>query len=372
MILCVFESLWQKNNFTKSQKFRIFITVKRRKFIQNVASLGVASIILPSFQTNKKSETISTVATQKTIPKGLMKGDTIGITGPAGAIYEPETIDRITGVLTELGFKFKLGKTLYERYGYLAGTDQMRADELMEFYKDTSLKAILTMRGGWGCARILDLLDYEVIAQNPKVLMGFSDITSLVNAVYLKTGVVTYHGPCGYSTWTDFSTTYVTKAVAAGVPFTMKNPDDYLTDLLTLSPGKAEGELLGGNITVLVSMIGTAYEPNWQDKILFLEETNEEPYRIDRMFWQMKQAGIFNKVKGIVFGSFTKCFAEEPEKSFTLHEVLEQHFKGLSIPVYMGATFGHMSPKFTLPIGINAEIDADNFTIKTLERSVSV
>ena len=136
----------------------------------------------------------------KTICKGLLKGDTIGITGPAGAIYEPETTDRITTRLTELGFKCKLGKTLYERYGYLAGTDKMRADELMEFYKDPTVKAILTMRGGWGCARILDLLDYEVIRQNPKILMGFSDITSLVNAVYTKTGQVTGHMPgheCG-------------------------------------------------------------------------------------------------------------------------------------------------------------------------------
>lgn len=342
--------------------------MKRRKFIRNVAGLTVASALLPSFSSNAKNQ--STNALTRVLPKALLKGDTIGITGPAGAIYEPETIDRITNRLTELGFKFKLGQTLYERYGYLAGTDEMRADELMAFYQDSSVKAILTMRGGWGCARILDLLDYELIAKHPKILMGFSDITSLVNAIYVKTGIVTFHGPCGYSTWTDFSTNYVTRALALGAPFTMKNPDDFQADLLTLSPGKAEGELVGGNITVMVSMIGTAYEPDWQDKILFLEETNEEPYRIDRMFWQMKQAGIFEKVKGIVFGSFNKCFPEEPEKSFTLHEVLEQHFKGLSIPVYMGATFGHMSPKFTLPIGVLAELDADNFTIRTLERSV--
>jgi len=344
--------------------------MKRRKFIRNVAGITAASVVLPSFRIPQNLNGSEAAGKTKTICKAILKGDTIAITGPAGAIYEPETIDRITNRLTELGFKYKLGKTLYERYGYLAGTDQVRADELMEFYKDSTVKAILTMRGGWGCARILDLLDYEVIRQNPKILMGFSDITSLVNAVYTKTGQVTFHGPCGYSTWTDFSTGYVTKAIAVGAPFTMKNPDDFLDHLHTLSPGIAEGELVGGNITVIVSMIGTAYEPDWQDKILFLEETNEEPYRIDRMFWQMKQAGIFSKVKGIVFGSFNKCFAEEPEKSFTLHEVLEQHFKGLSIPVYMGATFGHMSPKFTLPIGVMAELDADNFTIRTLERSV--
>jgi len=343
--------------------------MKRRKFIRSVAGLSLASVVLPSFQSSDAKVNSANPLT-KIIPKALLKGDLIGITAPAGAIYEPETIERITTKLAELGFRCKVGKTVYEHFGYLAGPDQMRADELMEFYQDTSIKAILTMRGGWGCARILDLLDYNIITQNPKILMGFSDITSLVNAVYLKTGIVTYHGPCGYSTWTDFSTGYVTKAVVLGTPFTMKNPDDYQTDLITLSPGKAEGELIGGNITVIVSMIGTPYEPDWQDKILFLEETNEEPYRIDRMFWQMKQAGIFEKVKGIVFGSFNKCFPEEPEKSFTLHEVLEQHFKGLSIPVYMGATFGHMSPKFTLPVGVLAEIDADHFTIRTLERSV--
>ena len=346
--------------------------MKRRKFIQNMTGLGIAGLVLPSFSSsgNLINAGAEVTAKKKILPKALLKGDTIAITGPAGAIYEPETIDRITSRLTELGFKTVLGKTLYERFGYLAGTDQTRADELMGYYRDANVKAILTMRGGWGCARILDLIDYNVIAQNPKILIGFSDITSLVNAVYRKTGIITYHGPCGYSTWTDFSTIQVTKAIAVGAPFTMQNPDDYKQDLITLSPGKAEGDLVGGNITVLVSMIGTPYEPEWKDKILFLEETNEEPYRIDRMFWQMKQAGIFDQVKGIVFGSFNKCFPEEPEKSFTLQEVLEQHFKGLQIPVYMGATFGHMSPKFTLPIGVNAEIDADHFTIRTLEQSV--
>lgn len=335
-----------------------------------MAGLGLASTVLPSFQSSHLTKVSAAGHLTKIIPKGLIKGDIIAITGPAGAIYEPFTIDRITDRLTELGFKYTLGKTLYERFGYLAGSDEMRAKELMDYYKDPSVKAILTMRGGWGCARILDLLDYNVIAQNPKILMGFSDITSLVNAVYKKTGLITYHGPCGYSTWTDFSTEHVTKAIIIGAPYTMKNPSDFTNGLITLSPGKAEGELVGGNITVLVSMIGTSYEPDWEGKILFLEETKEEPYRIDRMFWQMKQAGVFEKVKGIVFGSFNKCFPEEPEKSFTLQEVLEQHFKDIGIPVYMGATFGHMSPKFTLPIGIQAELDADNFTIRTLEHSV--
>lgn len=346
--------------------------MQRRKFIQNVAGIGIASVVLPSFQSTDALLQTSTISSPKIYPKALLKGDIIAITGPAGAIYEPEYITRITDRLTELGFKYKLGKTLYERYGYLAGTDEMRAQELMDFYKDTTIKGILTMRGGWGCARILDLIDYSVIVANPKILIGFSDITSLVNAVYTKTNVITFHGPCGYSTWTEFSTNYVTLAIGGGAPFTMKNPDDYLGGLKTLTAGKAEGELVGGNLTVMVSMIGTPYEPDWQDKILFLEETNEEPYRIDRMFWQMKQAGIFEKINGLVFGSFNKCEPEEPEKSFTLQQVLDQHFLGQKFPVYQGATFGHMSPKFTLPIGVRAELDADKFTISTLEKSVTL
>jgi muramoyltetrapeptide carboxypeptidase len=347
--------------------------MQRRKFIRNAAGLGLASVVLPSFQSGEQTNLLPDVSKKsKIVPRALLRGDTIAITGCAGAIYEPETITRMTDRLTELGFNYKLGPTLYEKFGYLAGSDVMRANELMDYFMDHEVKGILTMRGGWGCARILDLLDYEVIAAHPKILLGFSDITSLVNAVYKKTGMITYHGPCGYSTWTAFSTDYVTLATAVGSPFTMKNPGDYLDGLKTLTPGKAEGVLVGGNLTVIVSMIGTAYEPDWTDKILFLEETKEEPYRIDRMFWQMKQAGIFKKVKGIVFGSFNQCEPEEPEKSFSLQEVLDQHFKDQAFPVYMGATFGHMSPKFTLPIGVLAELDADKFTIRTLEKSVTV
>lgn len=344
--------------------------MKRRKFIKNVAGAGVASLVLPSFQANSATVDSAPISGYKIVPKGLLRGDTIAITGPAGAINDDYYVKRITNRLDELGFKYVLGATLNEKFGYLAGTDEFRATEFMNYVKDDSIKAILTMRGGWGCARILDLLDYELIAAKAKIIMGFSDITSLVNAIYVKTGLVTYHGPCGYSTWTDFTTNYVTMAAVVGAPFTMKNPSDYLKDLKTLSPGKGQGDLVGGNLTVVQALIGTPYEPNWENKILFLEETNEEPYRIDRMLWQMKQAGIFDKINGLVFGSFNKCEPEEPEKSFTLLEVLEQHFSNQKFPVYMGATFGHLSPKFTLPIGVRAEIDADKFTIRTLEKSV--
>lgn len=336
--------------------------MKRRGFLLKTAGLAVGSYVLSSFQEEL------TEPSKK--PKGLIKGDLIGITGPAGSIWNKAHISKIQDILTEMGFRTKLGQTLHEQDGFLAGTDELRATELMEMFEDKSIRAILTMRGGWGCARILDKLDYRKISENPKIIMGFSDITSLVNAIHVKTGLVTYHGPCGYSSWGDFTTAEVTKAIVIGKPYEMKNPSNNMEDLKTWSSGKAQGKLVGGNLTVVVSMIGTEYEPNWHNKILFLEEIEEEPYRCDRMLWQLKQAGVFEKISGLVIGSFRKCEPEEPEKSFTLDQIFEQHFKNASFPVFQGSSFGHITPKFTLPIGVLAEMDADAFTITTLERSV--
>lgn len=338
--------------------------MKRRNFIQNSALLAVGAYALSSYQTDDTPKTIK--------PKGLIKGDLIGITSPAGSIWNKAHISKIQGILENLGFRTTVGKTCYEQDGFLAGSDQMRASELMEMFENKSIRGILTMRGGWGCARILDLLNYDIISKNPKVIMGFSDITSLINAIYSKTGLITYHGPCGYSSWGDFSTEEVMKTLAIGLPRIMKNPPDNVDDIKTWSKGTAKGILVGGNLTVIASMIGTKYEPNWNNKILFLEEIKEEPYRVDRMLWQMKQAKVFDKISGLVIGSFRKCEPEEPEKSFSLEEIFMQHFSTISIPVYQGASFGHIAPKFTLPIGLNVEMDADNYTIETLEKSVIV
>ena len=342
--------------------------MKRSEFLKKSAGIVAGAAALSAFTTPDSEQPFP----NKVVPKALVPGDLVGITAPSGSIWNKSHIDKIETILHEQGFKTKLGATLYEQDGYLAGNDEMRAKELMEFYEDKSVKAIVTMRGGWGCARILDMLDYTIIRNNPKILIGFSDITSLVNAVYSRSGVITYHGPCGYSSWGDFTMTCVKKALISGKPFTLKNPGNYNTDLKTWVSGKAKGELIGGNLTVVVSMIGTNYEPQWENKILFLEEIGEEPYRVDRMLWQMKQAGVFDKINGLVIGSFKDCQPEEPHKSFSLEEVFEQHFAKARFPVYQGAAFGHITPKFTLPIGVLAEMDADTFSITTIERSVVV
>ncbi len=342
--------------------------MKRSDFIKSSAGLVAGTTLLSSF--TKADSDYQDAIKSSPLPRRLVKGDLVGITAPAGSIWNKAHIDKIEKLLHEQGFKTRLGKTLYEQDGYLAGNDNMRAAELMEFFEDKSVKAIVTMRGGWGCARILDLLDYDLIRNNPKIIIGFSDITSLINAIYRNSGLITYHGPCGYSSWGDFTMSQVTTALVIGKPFLLKNPTNYKDDLKTWIPGKSQGKLIGGNLTVMTSLIGTTHEPNWRDKILFLEEIGEEPYRVDRMLWQMKQSGVFNLINGLVLGSFKDCVPEEPHKSFSLDEVFSQHFSNAKFPVYQGAAFGHITPKFTLPIGVLAEMDADNFTIRTLDRSV--
>ncbi|MDG1915761.1 MAG: LD-carboxypeptidase [Crocinitomix sp.] len=340
--------------------------MKRSDFLKSSAGIIVGTTALTSF-TPPNAITQSRI---RTYPKALRRGDLIGITAPAGSIWNKSHIEKIENILSDQGFKTKVGKTCYQQDGYLAGSDDMRAAELMEFFEDKAIKGIVTMRGGWGCQRILDDLDYETIRNNPKVIIGFSDITSLVNAIFKHTGLVTYHGPCGYSSWGNFTMDCVTKALVIGEPFTLKNPPEYKEEPKTWVPGAAQGQLVGGNLTVLSALVGTKHEPTWAGKILFLEEIGEEPYRVDRMLWQLKQANAFTAINGLVLGSFKNCQPEEPHKSFSLDEVLNQHFGNAIFPAYQGAAFGHIGPKYTLPIGVNAEMDADKFTIRTLERSV--
>ena len=270
-------------------------------------------------------------------------------------------------ILIGLSFKVLKGKTLLEQDGFLAGSDETRVQELHDVFKNKSVKAIVAMRGGWGCARILDKLDYQLIKANPKIIMGFSDITSLLVAITKNTGLITFHGPVGYSSWNSFSTESVYDTLIEAKKSNFVNPQDERKNLKTITNGEATGEIIAGNLTVLCSLVGTKYEPNWEGKILCLEEIGEEPYRIDRMLWQMASTGIFNKVNGIVLGSFRKCEPEFPEESFSLDEVIQQHFSNLKIPVFKGASFGHTANKYNLPVGALAKINSNNFEFRLLE-----
>ncbi len=302
-------------------------------------------------------------------PQRLQVGDTVGLISPAG-IIEAKDIEQAKQTFGSLGLKVKLGKHVLDRYGYLAGKDSDRAADVNGMFADKSVKAIVAMRGGSGCDRILPLINYSLIRSHPKIILGYSDITSLLLAIYSRTQLVTFHGPVAISTWNQFTVNYIKRILFQGEAVTMQNtlPNKLRRQIIT--PGKARGKLVGGNLSVLSSMIGSSYLPVWKHSILFVEELNEDIYRVDRMLTQLKNAGILSQIAGFIFGQCTDC-SQGDEPSLTLAQVLQDHIQPLGIPAWYGAMIGHIKDKFTLPVGVEAEIDANTGTLRTLEAAVS-
>lgn len=313
-------------------------------------------------------------------PRRLRPGDTVGLVTPASATFFPVDVDIAEEALTAMGLKVRRGPHILDRHGFLAGRDRDRAADINAFFADPGIAGIVALRGGWGCARLLPYLDYPTIARNPKVVLGYSDITALLNAVYAKAGLVTFHGPVAVSRWNSFNFDYLKRVIFQGEAVTFRNvkevEDGELAQrrnrIRTVTGGRAQGRLLGGNLTVLTAMLGSPYVPDFSGAILFLEDTNEAPYRIDRMMTQLKLAGVLDQVKGLVFGECTECDPGEGSYgSLTLEEILVDHVKPLGIPAWHGAMVGHIPKQFTLPVGIPVEIDADRGAIRMLEPGVA-
>jgi muramoyltetrapeptide carboxypeptidase len=336
----------------------------RRKFIRN-GVLGTGLIALGATNVAKAEVIFENPAA--ILPPKLRKGDLVALMAPAGAIFNEDAITKSRNALEAMGFRVKIGATAKAKSGYLAGDDSFRAKEFMDFITDPEVKAIVALRGGWGCARMLPMIDMSIIPDNPKIICGFSDITTLLLAVYRQTGLVTFHGPVGNSTWEGATTTHFLDVVQAGkTPLVLSNPE-----MKAVAQGYGSGVLIGGNLSIICSLIGTSFLPDFKGAILFLEETEEEPYRVDRLLTQLSLCGILDKLSGVVFGSCTKCEAEEPEKSFTLDEVLDHHFKSRSYPVVKGFSIGHIKDKFTLPVGVHAELDTKSMALTISGKIVS-
>ncbi len=338
----------------------------RRNFIKTTGLITAGSLLVPSAALAKLPLEHKT----KIKPSALKAGDTVAITSPAGAVWDENQVDIFSTILKSFGFKIILGKTLREKFGYFSGTDEFRAKELNEFFADKTVKGIFCMKGGWGCARILDKINYETIQKNPKVLIGFSDITTLLIAITAKTGLITYHGPVGNSGWNDFTKTVFGAVTMVSQTFEYPLNPASEDKIVTINSGVVSGELMGGNLTVLSGIIGSAYLPDWKNKILFLEEAKEEPYSIDRMLTQLKLAGVLNSISGFIFGRCAKCDAEEPLKAFTFDQVIKQHIQPLGMPAFTGAMIGHIENKLTVPLGIKATMNADKGSIKLEESAV--
>jgi len=342
----------------------------RRTFLQSTLVTALAAQFGPSL--------LAASAPRAPLkPRRLAVGATVGLVSPAGATFLTEELDIVKETVVALGLKWKLGHHVLDRYGYLGGKDADRAADLNAMFADDAVDAILCIRGGWGCNRLLPLLDYPAIAAHPKILLGYSDITSLLTAIHAKTGLVTFHGPVGVSTWSGFSLEFIRRilfngeAVAMGNPKTKGDSQVVTRDRIqTITPGIVSGRLVGGNLTVLTAMLGSEYLPDWSGRILFLEDTNENIYRIDRMLTQLKLAGVLDKIAGFVFGKCTKCTPGDGYGSFTLEEVLNDHIRPLKIPAWSGAMIGHIDSQFTVPIGVRVAIDAERGTITMLEAAV--
>lgn len=315
-------------------------------------------------------------------PPALNPGDTVGLIASASPVDDPSLIQHATERLQALGLKVKYGKSLFNHEGYLAGSDEQRAADLNAMFADPTIKAIIQLRGGWGSNRILELLDYDAIKQHPKIIMGYSDITALLIAIQAKTGLITFHGPMPSTPWPAFTTQYVRDILFAGKSITFNNIAPTEDDLIatqnriqTIHAGTTTGQLIGGNLTVLTSMVGSRYLPDWHGKILFVEDTGEDIYRIDRMLTQLKLAGVLNQISGFIFGKCTDCSYGKEAKSYgslTLMQVIDKHIKPLNIPAWYGAMIGHEDLIFTIPEGVNVKIDATNGTIAMLESAVKL
>jgi len=311
------------------------------------------------------------------LPPRLKAGDTVGLIEPASATWEPFAITLIEEALANLGLKSKRAHNILDRDGYFAGDDKARAGGVNQMFADPEVAAIMSVRGGWGTARILPYLDFDLIRQNSKVLIGYSDITALHMAIHAKTGMVTFHGPVGISAWGKRSLETFKPLLFDGATPDYVNPvaeEDRLAQrnwrTQTITPGKARGRLLRGNLTVMTALVGTPYLPSFDGAILFFEDIDEAVYRVERMLTQLGQAGILGRVAGVIVGNCTDCGQGSGIGGFTLTEVLDHHLKPLNVPAYSGAFIGHLTDQFTVPEGGLVEMDAEAGTFRLLEPAV--
>lgn len=303
------------------------------------------------------------------ISKKIKIGDTIGLVSPASP-EEEYKIEKSIDFLKSQGFKVKVGKHLYDKWGYLTGKDKDRAEDLMNMFLDKDVDMILCIRGGYGSMRILPLLDYSLIRKHPKVFMGYSDITTFLNILASKCELITFHGPMGSSNFEDTETlkSFLNTITNCDKPYILSNPSNIT--LTCRNKGCAQGKIVGGNLSLLVSTLGTPYEINTKGSILFIEEVDEKPYAIDRMLTQLYLSRKLQQCRGFILGQFTDCNLPNYERSLTLEEIIEDRILSLNKPTLSNFMSGHDYPKLTLPIGARARIDGYKGTIEILEKVV--
>jgi muramoyltetrapeptide carboxypeptidase len=347
----------------------------RRKFIANAALLSTMLVNpVKSFPFQKNQENILK-------PKALKKGDRVGLISPASNLDEAEDLNIDCDVMRWLGFEPVVGKNVMNQYGYLAGKDQERADDLNAMFARKDVAGIFCTRGGYGTMRMLPYIDYDIIKKNPKVIIGYSDITALHQAIFKMTGLVVFHGAVAGSTFNEYTMEYLNKAIFSNKtiglvknPPTSENKVETENRLIKINKGKGTGTLIGGNLSLLVSLIGTPYDIDYKNKILFIEEVGEEPYRLDRMLTQLWLTGKLQQLSGIIIGKMTDVKSSDYKPAFhntlSVEEIIRTRLEPLKIPAVYGYMIGHIKDKVTMPIGVKATLDVDNGTFTIDENAV--
>lgn len=360
--------------------------LSRRRFLSGL-SLSVGSAWMPA-TVHSVAQGVNQGGNQKISPSAvipslkpprLKPGDGVGLISPAGATFLEEQLEIVQDAMRGLGLVPRLGLHVGDRYGYLGGTDRERAADINRFFADPTIQLLMPIQGGWGSSRTLPYLDYDLIRRNPKVFIGFSDITALLLGIQAKTNLVTFHGPHGLTGWRTEQVEIFRRVLFDGQSVTFRNGlDGGDGDRLmrvnfrarTITSGTAQGPLFGGNLSVLSGLVGSPYLPNWKGAILFLEDIGESIYRIDRFLTHLKLAGILDQLAGFIFGQCPNCSPGEDYGSLTLEQVLQDHIKPLGIPAWSGAMVGHVETLWTLPLGLPVAIDASAATLQMVESAV--
>jgi muramoyltetrapeptide carboxypeptidase len=312
-------------------------------------------------------------------PPRLTRGSRIALVAPAGPLLEQDDIARAEALCRALDYEPVLSRHARGHYGYFSGTDDERLADLNAAFRDPAIDAVWCLRGGYGVTRILDAIDFEALARRPRPIIGYSDITALLAGVVGCAGLVAFHGPTARAEMPPFTRRHFTKVLGAPAPCglleSLVPPADVLvprTDRVTaLRGGQADGVLAGGNLTLLQCLIGTRYFPDLDGALLFLEDVNEDLYRIDRMLAHLRAVGALARLRGVLVGRFTGLKRHMEDGSLGVDQVLTHYFAPLGIPVLYGLPIGHIEDQWTVPLGVRARIDADAGSVELLEAAVT-
>ena len=314
-----------------------------------------------------------------TRPPRLAPGVRVALIAPAGPLLERDDRTRGQELCHALGYEPVVAPNAGSRYGYLAGTDEQRLADLNAALANPRIDAVWCLRGGYGMTRILPGVDFSALERHPKAVIGYSDITALINAIARRSNLVAFHGPMSRTSLSPFSRWHLDRVLTnlseAGRLGRIAQPADVLVPrenrLVTLSPGVAEGRLFGGNLTLIQALIGTPYVPDLDEAILFLEDVGEDLYSVDRMLAHLRMIGGLGKLKGVIIGRFTEMKKATEDGALGFDEVLETYLIPLKIPVAYGFPLGHIDDQWTLPIGVKARLDATACEVEILEPAVA-